>query len=287
MSHDHGHEPRDDDGHREHVLHADLRQTGGNGTATFTTTSALPTGISLSSAGVLSGTPTQSGTFPITVKATDANGCTGKGPTYTLVISCQTITVNNPVVNSGADGAPFLQTFTQTGAVGGATFSLAIGLAARRLEPHACRRPRERGAALRSRSRSPSRSRTATAAPGTGATYTVSILPAAAADTYAPAIVGNMSIDTATGTTFSVLSNDSAGTTAALFAPAAHGTVVLSPSGTFTYAPDRGYEGPDSFQYKATHTASGLVSARRHRQPHRDGRRLVRERQPGRVRLEL
>ena len=76
-----------------------------------------------------------------------------------------------------------------------------------------------------------------------------------------PPIVGNMSIDTSTSTAFNVLSSASAGTTAAIFAPAAHGTVVLSPSGTFTYAPNRGYQGPDSFQYKATHTASGLSSA--------------------------
>ena len=39
------------------------------------------------SAATLSGTPTQSGNFPITVTATDANGCTGN-QSYTLVINC-------------------------------------------------------------------------------------------------------------------------------------------------------------------------------------------------------
>jgi hypothetical protein len=101
--------------------------TGGLAPITFATTSILPTGLTLSVAGVLSGTPTQSGTFPIVVKATDANGCVGTGATYNLVISCQTITVTNPGVATGTNGTPFSQTFTQTGALGGATFTINTG----------------------------------------------------------------------------------------------------------------------------------------------------------------
>jgi hypothetical protein len=52
-------------------------KTGGVGAATFTTASTLPTGLHLSTAGLLSGTPTQGGTFSIAVKATDTKGCTG------------------------------------------------------------------------------------------------------------------------------------------------------------------------------------------------------------------
>ena len=74
---------------------------------TFTLDSGtLPAGLTLSAAGVLSGTPTQSGTFPITVTATDANGCTGNGATYTLTIDCQTITVTNPATTTGTVNAP-------------------------------------------------------------------------------------------------------------------------------------------------------------------------------------
>jgi hypothetical protein len=51
--------------------------TGGVGAVTFTTASTLPTGVHLSTAGLLSGTPTQGGVFSITVKATDSKGCTG------------------------------------------------------------------------------------------------------------------------------------------------------------------------------------------------------------------
>ena len=103
-------------------------QSGGVGATTFSLASGtLPTGLTLASNGVLSGTPTQTGTFPITVKATDANGCTGTGPTYTLTITCQTITVTNPAVSTGVAGAPFSQTFTQSGGIGTTTFSLASG----------------------------------------------------------------------------------------------------------------------------------------------------------------
>jgi hypothetical protein len=98
-------------------------QTGANGTATFTTASTLPAGLTLSTAGVLGGTPTQPGTFPIVVTVTDSNGCTGTGATYTLIISCQTITVTNPATTSGPAGTPFSVTFTQTGGIGTITWS--------------------------------------------------------------------------------------------------------------------------------------------------------------------
>ena len=48
------------------------------GIATFGVAGALPTGLIWTSAGTLTGTPTQAGTFPLTVNATDASsGCAG------------------------------------------------------------------------------------------------------------------------------------------------------------------------------------------------------------------
>jgi hypothetical protein len=105
-------------------------QAGGKGTTTFSTASALPIGMTLAANGVLSGTPTQAGGFDIVVTATDANGCTGAGATYHLVINCQTITVTNPASASGTVNVPFSQTFTQAGAIGSATFSTASALPA-------------------------------------------------------------------------------------------------------------------------------------------------------------
>src|SRR5437764_6019194 len=102
--------------------------TAGNtiGTVTFSTASTLPTGLMFHTAtGVLDGTPTQTGSFPIVVTATDANGCSGSGPTYTLVIGCQTITVTNPVNTTGTVGSPFSEQFSQSGAIGTDNFTSA------------------------------------------------------------------------------------------------------------------------------------------------------------------
>jgi hypothetical protein len=98
-------------------------QSGGFGATTFSTSSTLPAGLTLSSAGLLSGTPAQSGTFPIVVRATDSNGCFGDGPTYNLVIACNVITVTNPAASSGTAGTPFSATFTQSGGNGTVTWS--------------------------------------------------------------------------------------------------------------------------------------------------------------------
>src|SRR6185369_7918584 len=103
-------------------------QTGAHGSATFTTASTLPTGLTLSPGGLLSGTPTLPGTFPITVTVTDSNGCQGTGPTYTLIISCQVITVGNPATTSAPAGTPLSINFTQSGSIGGATFTTASTL---------------------------------------------------------------------------------------------------------------------------------------------------------------
>lgn len=56
----------------------------GTPTPTFTESGPLPAGVSLSSSGVLSGTPTQSGSFPITVKA--ANSAGSATQSFTLVV---------------------------------------------------------------------------------------------------------------------------------------------------------------------------------------------------------
>lgn len=103
-------------------------QSNAIGTTTYTTASTLPAGLTLTTSGILAGTPTQPGTFPIVATVTDANGCTGTSPTYTLVIGCQTITVSNPATSTGTVNSPFSQTFTQVGAIGGATFTTASAL---------------------------------------------------------------------------------------------------------------------------------------------------------------
>jgi probable HAF family extracellular repeat protein len=55
---------------------ATIVATGGSGSLTFSPTGSLPPGVGLSSAGVLSGTPTAAGAWSFTVTAQDATGCT-------------------------------------------------------------------------------------------------------------------------------------------------------------------------------------------------------------------
>ncbi len=72
---------------------ATISASGGAAPYTYAVTSgALPAGLALSSSGLLSGTPTASGSSSFTVTATDANGCTGS-QAYSL-----TILVQPPVV---------------------------------------------------------------------------------------------------------------------------------------------------------------------------------------------
>ncbi|MFZ1783605.1 MAG: PKD-like domain-containing protein [Ferruginibacter sp.] len=101
-------------------------QTGGAAPVNFTTVSLLPAGISLSAAGVLSGTPTVSGTFPIVVTATDVNTCTGNSSTYTLVInSCPAITVANPGLATATQLVPYSRSFIASGGTGPYSFTAA------------------------------------------------------------------------------------------------------------------------------------------------------------------
>lgn len=120
--------PQDPSGVIGTALSRSFTQSGGAGTVTFSLNSGtLPTGVTLAADGKLSGTPTQFGTFPITVKATDSNNCSGVGATYTLVISCQSLSVINPAVTSATVRQAFSQTFTQVGGLGTVAFRLNSG----------------------------------------------------------------------------------------------------------------------------------------------------------------
>ncbi|HUJ72043.1 MAG TPA: putative Ig domain-containing protein [Verrucomicrobiae bacterium] len=77
-----------------------------NGFAAYayaTTSGTLPTGLSLSSNGVLSGTPTVAGTYAFTVTATDTKECTGS-QAYSVTITCPTLTLKATSVILTAKG---------------------------------------------------------------------------------------------------------------------------------------------------------------------------------------
>src|SRR5260221_9664662 len=107
-------------------------QSGAIGVPVFTLASGtLPAGLTLGSNGTLSGTPSVSGNFPITVRVTDSNNCTGVSGVYNLQVTCQSITVTAPATTTGVAAAAFSQTFTQSGGVGARQVSTASAPPAR------------------------------------------------------------------------------------------------------------------------------------------------------------
>jgi large repetitive protein len=105
--------------------------TGGAGTLTYTLAGgSLPTGLTLSTAGVITGMPSVAGTFPITVKAADAFGDSATNG-YSITVTYPQLkvtaaTLPTGYVNSNYAGA----TLAATGGSGsGYTWALANGSA--------------------------------------------------------------------------------------------------------------------------------------------------------------
>ncbi len=228
-------------------------QTGGVGTTTFSLAAgSLPTGMTLSAAGVLTGTPTTTGTFTITVRATDSNGCFGE-VTVTLSVVCPTVIITNPSTTTAMGGVPFSVTFTESG-VSSPTWSLASGTLPTGLSFST-------GGVL---SGTPTQTGafplTVQVSAGFGCTTTSGSYPLvvnvnAIDDVFSETVLGNVGIDSSL-IAYSVATNDIASTktiTAFAGTSAQGGTVTMSTSGgtvgRFTYDPPRGFSGADTFTY--------------------------------------
>src|SRR6185312_12485222 len=107
----------------------------GNPAPTITETGTLPTGLNLSATGVLSGTPTDSGVFPITITATNLLGSVQQSFTITVTAapvftsaSSTTIVLGQSVnFQATASGFPAAN-FTMTGNLPGGVTLDANGL---------------------------------------------------------------------------------------------------------------------------------------------------------------
>jgi hypothetical protein len=85
-----------------------ITATGGTAPYSFTVSNGtLPSGLSLSSTGVLSGTPTTPGVASLSVKTTDANGCTGVRA-YELEVAppCTPLSITPSTLPAGLVGTP-------------------------------------------------------------------------------------------------------------------------------------------------------------------------------------
>ncbi|HEY6064849.1 MAG TPA: choice-of-anchor L domain-containing protein, partial [Thermoanaerobaculia bacterium] len=107
-----------------------LHGVGGFAPYTFSVTSgALPPGLSLSSSGVISGTPTAAGSFTFRIRVADSSGCSAS-QNYTVTISCPPVVLSPATLPSASQNVPYVQTITAIGGGGPYTFSAGPGLPA-------------------------------------------------------------------------------------------------------------------------------------------------------------
>lgn len=101
--------------------------TASNGVApyTFNVIGTLPAGMTFSD-GTLSGTPTETGSFPIKIIAIDSEGFAGAG-CYTLIIECPTITLSPSSLANGTGGVNYNQVVSASGGESPYTFALTAG----------------------------------------------------------------------------------------------------------------------------------------------------------------
>jgi len=105
-----------------------ISATGGTAPYTFAVPpSSLPPGLTLTSSGLLSGTPTTTGTWIFTITATDANGCMGFRA-YTITIApCQPLTILPATLPNATLGSHYSQTIVETNGTAPYIFGVTVG----------------------------------------------------------------------------------------------------------------------------------------------------------------
>ncbi len=106
--------------------------TAGSGTAPYTfavTTGVLPDGLTLTTAGVLSGTPQTANTFPFTITATDSKGHTGT-QNYSITVTARPVlTITPATLQTGEAQLAYSQALTASNGTAPYTFAVTAGTA--------------------------------------------------------------------------------------------------------------------------------------------------------------
>ncbi|WP_369944859.1 putative Ig domain-containing protein [Xanthomonas medicagonis] len=104
-----------------------LSASGGTAPYSYTLSAgALPAGLTLTTGGALSGTPTVAGNFAFTVSVTDAGGF-GATQAYTLAIASPTLTIAPPTLPAGVAGTAYSQTLSASGGTAPYSYALSAG----------------------------------------------------------------------------------------------------------------------------------------------------------------
>jgi len=236
--------------------------TGGQGPHDFVVVGGtLPTGLILSSGGVLSGTPIAAGSFSFALRAIDASPGPGPFPSpavnYTLQIAAPTIVVSPAAgaLPGGLVTVPYSQAVTASGGAAPYGFAVTAGALPGGLTLSAA------GALSGTPALAGSYGFSVTATDAFGfdqtAAYTLDIgtpIPVVTAKT-ATLIAGqSVTIDTTAGATGSPFTGVTVTT------GPAHGTAVVSGL-TIVYTANAGYLGPDSFAYTLTNAGGPSLPA--------------------------
>jgi hypothetical protein len=103
-----------------------LTATGGTAPYTWSVNAgSLPPGITLTSAGVLAGTPTTAGSYPFTVNVIDQNN--GIATTSITLVVTAGLTLTFPAPPSGTVGTAYTDTLTAAGGTAPYTWSVSAG----------------------------------------------------------------------------------------------------------------------------------------------------------------
>ena len=237
----------------------------------FSETGTLPTGVTLSSTGLLSGTPATgtAGNYPLTITANNGVGSPAiQSFTLTVLSPCTAITVSGTLPN-GLYQTAYSSSFTQTGGTAPVTWS-ATGLPA--------------GLSINTSTGVVSGSPTTTVAaasvtinvsdvntcPGSNILAGFKVAPVAIGDSYTT--VGNTPLQvggTAPATPYvssatSIFGNDSGPgtltTSVGTVATTLGGSVTIAANGSFLYTPKVNTTGADTFTYVLT-DGNGVTSA--------------------------
>ncbi|WP_167332668.1 putative Ig domain-containing protein [Rhizobium freirei] len=230
--------------------------TASGGTSSYTyavTAGALPAGLSLSTGGLVSGTPTAGGSFNVTITATDSSTGTGAPFTgsqaYSLTISAPTLAIAPATIPTAALNTVYSQTITASGGTAPYHYTVIAGAL-------------PNGLAL-------SPAGTIAGTPTVASTFNFTITatdsstgtgPFTNSKAYSlvvtanPPVVSNVSATVppnSTNTPVALSLSGGTATSVAVVAQATHGTA--NASGTaISYTPAAGYVGTDSFTYTAS-----------------------------------
>ncbi len=237
--------------------------TGTGGTAPYTysiTSGPLPAGLTLNpNTGVVSGTPTASGSYNLSLTVTDHTSATASNG-FTMTIALAVVTVNPATLPGGLVGVAYSQTVSASGGTAPYGYSVVSGTLPTGLSLNATTgaisgTPTAAGTfAFTIQARDAS---TGVGAPFSGThNYTVTM---GQAIPVAGAVNSTVAFNSSNNLVPLTLTGGAAVSVAVPTAPA-HGTVAINGTAV-SYTPTAGYYGTDSFTYTATNTSGTSAPA--------------------------